>query len=643
MILKGLSRVFEKALSILLKAYGPNHRDVALAYNNIGAVYQSMGKYPKALETYKKALPTAQQSGDAPLKWNVQAGISNTFAHLDRRAAAIFFGKQAVNAIQAMRSSMATLDKSLRKGFIETEDKGRVYRRLASLLVDEGRIPEAQQVLDLLKEEEFFDYVRGEGSSKLTENIPDTESEKPWQERFSQINEQIARRGVELEEIRTKARNGELSDDDRTKEKEILSDLEVASRSFEAFLDDLAEQLEKTEGRKAAELTEQALRDLKSLQSTLRALGSGAVVIHYLVADDKLVIILTTSETQIAREIEISSKELNRMIASLRRDLLCPLKDPRPASRKLYETVFAPISRDLEQAQAKTLLLSLDGALRYVPFACLHDGNKYLIERYTTVVFTPASRDKLRTPPAASWKVAGFGVAGKVNERFIALPSVRYELDGIVRQEGTEGKGILPGTVQMDGDFTLEALRNALDREFSAIHIASHFVFNPTDKDSFLLLGDGSELTLDKIKHQGFRFDSVDLLTLSACETALGSSDANGREIEGFGVLAQRSGAKGVIATLWSVADISTGLLMRRMYEIHERNGLNKAEALRQAQLELLRGEEAKDAPTDELPGARGTRERFCAGGEGPPFENSSAPFAHPYFWAPFILMGNYL
>jgi CHAT domain-containing protein len=539
---------------------------------------------------------------------------------------------------------MTTLDKSFRKGFLQTGDKERVYRRLASLLIDEGRIPEANHVLDLLKEEEYFEYVRGENPSTLTDNISGTESEKSMEENFTRISEHITERGAELAAIRTKAKNGELSDDEKSREKEILSDLEIASRSFEAFIDEVSEQLEKKQGRRAAELTEHELRDLKSLQSTLKALGDDTVVVHYLVADDMLAIILTTSETQVAREVKVSSTDLNRMIADLRRDLMCPQKDPRPKSKKVYETVIAPIARDLEQAHAKTLLLSLDGALRYVPFYCLHDGDKYLIERYTAVVFTPASRDKLGIHPAASWTVAGFGVAGKVNENFIALPSVKYELNGIVRQEGSDGKGILPGTVRIDGDFTAEAMRSALDRAFTVIHIASHFVFRPTDKDSFLLLGDGSRLTLDRIKHQGFRFDAVDLLTLSACETGLGSSDANGREIEGFGVLAQRSGAKGVIATLWSVADMSTGLLMRRMYEIHAKGGINKAEALRRAQLELLRGEQAKLAATDEVPEERGSRERYCERGGGPAFEeNPSAPFAHPFFWAPFILMGNYL
>ncbi|MFZ2447406.1 MAG: CHAT domain-containing tetratricopeptide repeat protein [Syntrophobacteraceae bacterium] len=632
---------FEKALAVQLKAFGPDHPSTAKTYNNLGSVYQSTGDYSRAIETYRKALPTALRAGDAQLKWNVLAGMSSTFSKLGNPNVAVLFGKQAVNAIQAMRSSMAGMDKSLRKSFIQ--DKENVYKRLAALLTDLGRVPEAQRVMDLLKEEEFFEFVRGIDIPQTTEGVDYTEAEKAWVEKFAEIGDRIAQRGAEYAEIRRKARSSELSEDDRKKEKEIISDLEIASRTFDAFVDKISAEFEKAAGEKAAELTEKGLRDLKSLQSTLRSLGNGTVAVYYLVTDKKLVIILTTSETQLAREVEVSSIEINHMISDLRKDLLCPLKDPRPASGKLFAKVLAPISRDLEQAGARTLMLSLDGALRYVPFSCLHDGDKYLIERYTPVIFTPASRDKLRVPPSLSWQIAGFGVADKVSDRFRALPWVRYELDGIVKQEGKGGT--LPGVIRLDGEFTADAMRDALLRDYPVVHIASHFVFNPTAEESFLLLGDGSQLTLDKIKHQGFRFDEVDLLTLSACETGLSAQGATGREIEGFGVLAQRSGAKGVIASLWSVADRSTGLLMKKMYEARAKNpATNKAECLRRAQLELLRGEGEQPPSSGSSPAEGGGESSDCARRNSPSFEiNPSAPYAHPYFWAPFVLMGNFL
>ena len=127
--------------------------------------------------------------------------------------------------------------------------------------------------------------------------------------------------------------------------------------------------------------------------------------------------------------------------------------------------------------------------------------------------------------------------------------------------------------------------------------------------NSFLLLGDGQRLTLGDMRTQNFRFDNVDLLTLSACDTGVGGGrDITGKEIEGFGVIAQQQGAKGVLATLWPVADGSTAKLLSTMYQRRQSQGLSKIEALRQAQLAMM----------------------------------SQTKYAHPFYWAPFILLGNW-
>jgi CHAT domain-containing protein len=179
------------------------------------------------------------------------------------------------------------------------------------------------------------------------------------------------------------------------------------------------------------------------------------------------------------------------------------------------------------------------------------------------------------------------------------------------------------------------------------VHVASHFRFSPgNETDSFLLLGDGSHLTLDQVRSSINLFGGVDLLTLSACETAMGG-EANGGEVEGFAVLAQRQGAKAVIASLWPVEDTSTSLLMREMYRMREATpGTPKVEALRQAQLALLHGRVKPTGPED---GARNTEVldpkmvSTKPKSSAPSFTaDPAAPYAHPYFWAPFILIGNF-
>src|SRR5262249_22601775 len=127
--------------------------------------------------------------------------------------------------------------------------------------------------------------------------------------------------------------------------------------------------------------------------------------------------------------------------------------------------------------------------------------------------------------------------------------------------------------------------------------------------------------------------------------TATGGSGANGKEVEGFGVLAQRQGAKAVVASLWPVFDTSTKVLMQDFYRLREaKHDITKAEALRQAQVRLLHGEatvEAGNAKT-EMPDRRIVHEEARSTNKPRFTVDPKKPFAHPYYWAPFILIGNW-
>ncbi len=153
-------------------------------------------------------------------------------------------------------------------------------------------------------------------------------------------------------------------------------------------------------------------------------------------------------------------------------------------------------------------------------------------------------------------------------------------------------------------------------------------------------MGDGAHLSLAELKTSANLLGGVQLLTLSACNTGVG----DGAEVEGFGALAQRQGAKAVIASLWPVADTSTSLLMQELYRIRESSsGKTKLEALQEAQLELLRGK-VNAEPLNAAARALIHDEPEEAKPHAPPFPyDPKAPFSHPYFWAPFFLMGNWL
>ena len=191
--------------------------------------------------------------------------------------------------------------------------------------------------------------------------------------------------------------------------------------------------------------------------------------------------------------------------------------------------------------------------------------------------------------------------------------------------------------VRLNAAFTIKNFENDLRQKRNpVVHIATHFDSRPgVAANSHLLLGDG-ELSLAQIESKTRLFDGVDLLTLSACNTAFTNRSEDGREVDSFGTIAQRLGARGVIASLWSVNDDSTSTLMQTMYRLRQQTeGMTKDEALRQAQLALLTGQ-LKPANAQTVP-ARGVIPNRPKNTTKPPTD-----WSHPYFWAPFILIGNW-
>lgn len=326
-----------------------------------------------------------------------------------------------------------------------------------------------------------------------------------------------------------------------------------------------------------------------------------------------------------------------------------PAVDPRPLGKELYDILIKPVERHLEGAKAKTLLWSLDGNLRLLPLAALWDGKQFFGQKYQNVILTPASRARLSETNSPQWHVLGLGVteAKKVSVKekdgrarsvqLPGLPAVKTELAKIVGG-GEQGEGVLPGIVLLNSDFNRKSFADQLLKGYKAVHIASHFALNAGDAtQSFLLLGDGSPLTVSEIKTDpDLDFAGVDLLALSACETAVIEKDSNGKEVEGFAYVAQQKGAKAILATLWSVADESTSLLMGEFYRLRkERPLLTKAAALQLAQRRMIDG---TLRPSVAGGTARGLGDSLggAAGGEA----NNS--YAHPYYWSPFILIGNW-
>lgn len=602
---------------------------------SMGIVYFGMGDYQQAISHFNKSLSITREIKDRASEGTILSFLMYTWKALNQPRVAIFYGKRSINAFQEIRTNIQGLEKNLQRSFLRVREYP--YRELANLLISEGRLTEAQLILGMLKEEEYFEFVRrsSDEASSLTRRAAMTPAEAEMESRYREIGDRVTALGKERSEMVEKR---SLTANEEQRLKQLDADLELASQAFQKFLDQLTDEFAASK-RGSEKIFE--LRESQGMMGDLRELGAGSVVLYTIVGEDKYRIILITPDVQVAREYDIKASDLFKKVLAFREALQDPTTDPRPLARELYEILVGPVQSDLDNTKAETLMWSLDGVLRYVPVAALHDGARYLVERYRNVVYTPASQARLKDVPSPRWKGLGLGVS-KAQTGFKPLPAVPSELRGIIRDPAgaQEAEGVLPGSVMLDEAFTADAMRKALRQRYSLVHIASHFQILPgNETNSFLLLGDGKHLTLAEIKSAVNLFTGVEMLTLSACDTATGGTNENGKEVEGFAVLAQRQGAKAVLATLWAVADESTPLLMQRFYRLREAQpGTLKAEALRQAQLALLCGEDkaACSAVQTLRPGVTETvvKQRFTP--------NPKAPYAHPYFWAPFVLIGNW-
>jgi CHAT domain-containing protein len=312
--------------------------------------------------------------------------------------------------------------------------------------------------------------------------------------------------------------------------------------------------------------------------------------------------LLVSSPSRLRRfALPIAGSHLEQRITVFRNALeeRDPLRHLQHA-QQLYTWLIRPIEAELTAQQIRTVVFVPDGALRLLPLAALHDGQRFLIEKYALAIVPGLTITEPRPLSRQAVQALAAGMAGAV-EGFPPLPRVREELRGLHRLYG--------GLILLDQAFGPERLDRALRQgQFAIVHIAAHGQFAPEAAQSFLLTAQG-KLTMARlgeiVGRQRFREQPLELLTLSACETARGDD----RAALGLAGIAIQAGARSALATLWLVADDAAAILMDAFYQRLQAPGVSRAQALQQAQLMLL------------------THPRY----------------ADPFFWAPFLLINNWL
>jgi CHAT domain-containing protein/tetratricopeptide (TPR) repeat protein len=625
--------LYLEALSIMERKKGPEHPLVAGVLDGLAQLYSDNQEFSKAEPLYLRAL-TIFDSGDSRTSLGqalVELHLAKLYSQTDRLQMAIFVGKQAVNLLQGLRQELASSSLALQGSFLKQYEAA--YQLVAGWLVDDGRLSEAQDVTRMLKEQELYELARRErGWDPRTTVATLTELEQREKVRGDALRSQRVPLSRELQELRQKLAQGGLTAAEQVRLDELQTKFKEEQAEFDRFLAQVQDAFAELSEEHRRQVRAMNLDKLQPLQADLGELGHGVVLVTYILLPKELKIILTTPLEQRGFSVKVTQQELRRAVNDLRQAIQRRDPEVQAAAQVLNRWLLEPIESDLKLLHAQTLMLSLDDVLRYVPFSALHDGNRWLIERYALANYDEASRARLAAIRSSAWRMRAFGVS-RPYENFPALIAVPTELKAITGPNGVPSVQGQPPL--LNEKFTRHSLQQAIAQRPAVLHIASHFQFKGgSEVDSFLLLGDGSHLTLDDFRSRGlYGFERMELLTLSACDTAMGGgAREDGREVEGFGALAQNNGAKAVLASLWEVGDQSTALLMQTFYAMRREPRLTKAQMLQRAQLKLMGTRVASRRKGVLSPSADAAYERA-----------PTQPYAHPYYWAPFVLMGNWL
>jgi len=374
----------------------------------------------------------------------------------------------------------------------------------------------------------------------------------------------------------------------------------------------------------SVETIRQILTTVKEQTST------NPVIVYALTHPEQLELVMILPEGPPVRKIipEANATARQQTLEEFREavtDLARPRRYRKPA-QKLYQWLVEPLESQLEALGIDTLIYSMDAGLRLVPMAALHDGEQFLVEKYSLGTIPSVSLTNSTYTKLQNSQVLGMGASQFQSLR--PLPAVPVELEVITQQ-------LWSGEPFLNEEFTLNNLKTHSRRQpFEIIHLATHADFQSGDSsNSYIQLWD-TQLRFDQIRQMGwYNPPQVELLVLSACNTAVGDV-----EVElGFAGLAVQAGVKSALASLWLVNDEGTLALMSGFYEqLRKPEVTIKAEALRQAQIAMLQGkirlENGKLQGLEQL-------------GEIPLPPDMAAQgnqkLSHPYYWAAFTMIGS--
>ena len=356
---------------------------------------------------------------------------------------------------------------------------------------------------------------------------------------------------------------------------------------------------------KAAELedyfNDDCVSALQQKMQPLDIMGQHTAAIYPILFAERTEILLSLPDGLKRFTIPVSRADITKEVRLFRHNLENrTTREYLLQAQKLYQWLISPLQATLEKQKVNTLILVPEESLRTIPMAALHDGQAFLIEKYA-IANTPGLNLIDPKPLASSSvKVLAIGLTEAV-QGFPALPHVASELANVNKTFG--------GQILQDEQFKLNSVQDELKQNnYNIVHIASHGQFKSDSQENFVLTFE-DKLSMNNLEQliglSRFRNNPVELLTLSACQTAAGDD----RAALGLAGIAVKAGARSAVATLWFINDQAAADLVSEFYRQLKKTKSSKAQALKNAQVHLIK----------------------------------ETPYSHPYFWSPFLLIGNWL
>lgn len=598
-------RDYPRALEFLRKSLALKEElgartGVALTLSALGAVHLLRADSAQSMAAYRRGLELAEAAGDALARLECHAGIGDVHRADKRPEEAVAAYKAAVAILEAMRARVAGGEED--RLTFQNAAGHHVYQSLVEVLLEQGKTEEALGFLERARSKQLLDALR---LRSLTVRDPNLRS---LLEKCEQLEQAVAAQ----EQARLQEAAKPAGQQDRTR----IANLSTLVAGTRAELLQVTNRIRTANPDYERYLTIKPT-DLRAVQARLPA---GVVVVEYLPLETGLAVFVVTRDGMKARSVAVPRRRLEELAGVLRAEVRMAQRDGaemvagwqwksdrarrlRGALTALYGYLIAPVQADLEGAQA--LVVVPAGQLYYLPFQALAretqaGGLRFLVEEKPVAVLT--SLDLWLQVTGAGegqdgrrGQLAGLGAFGNPDG---TLPEAERE----VRQVGSL---FSPALVYTGAEATRERLAG-LPATVKVAHFATHGALSERDiNDCFLMLADGQRLKLGEIYGLAGSYPA-ELTVLSACETALGRADP-GNEVAHLAHAFVEAGSTTIVASLWQVAESSTARLMEAFYR-ELAAGKGRGEALRQAQLALLR-----DPAT-----------------------------AHPFFWSPFVLIGDW-